>query len=193
MLLRCFSGELWAVWCAITMGVRVPLCLGVAVLPRLRSPLSRGLLFVCTERCSLEQCLHWVFSKYLLCLSLWIRSALFFSLRVVIEKMFSSSCSFTRPRVSLGSSGVGLSCGVGESALWQKEFDDIVNNLLSPSDLAASALECWSLSSTSHLSGVHQSSRLGVYGVPYVVHWCSRVCRGLHCTTDIPQQFRRSV
>ena len=89
-------------------------------------PFSRGLLFVCTERCSLEQCLRGVFSKYLLCLSLLLRSALFFSLRVVIEKMCSSCfCFFENlvlfraQRVSFGSSGAGVSCGVGESVLWQ--------------------------------------------------------------------------
>ena len=116
--------EVWEVWCAIVLGVRVPLCLGVS-LARLRSPLSRGLLSVCTERCSLEQCLALGFFEVIFCVSL-CGSVQHFSFhcgwglkRCFPCVLYWKSGSFPRQRVSFGSSGAGVSCGVGESVLWQ--------------------------------------------------------------------------
>ena len=41
--------EVWEVWCTIVLGVRVPLCIGVAVLARLRSPFRGFVLRVHRE------------------------------------------------------------------------------------------------------------------------------------------------
>ena len=102
-LLRCFSDFASCGKCGVPLHwAFVFRCVLASLFWQGFGPFSRGLLFVCTERCSLEQCLRWVFSKYLLCLSLWLRSALFFSMRVVIQKMFPcvlycKSCSFSTP------------------------------------------------------------------------------------------------
>ena len=41
--------EVWDVWCAVVLDVRVPLCLGVDVLARLRSPF-RGVCCSCAQK-----------------------------------------------------------------------------------------------------------------------------------------------